>query len=80
MVSVLNTEKRHQHWKNWSSLFLHIRDCSSSESHLIISQEQKETEKDRRRTQSDPKDHHCHQKHDMRVSYATAGITRLTVC
>ncbi|KAM6147135.1 E3 ubiquitin-protein ligase TTC3 isoform 4-T4 [Phoenicopterus ruber ruber] len=44
------------------------KDCSSSESHLIISQEQKEIEKDRKRTQSDPKDHHCHQKHDTKVT------------
>ncbi|XP_035401875.1 E3 ubiquitin-protein ligase TTC3 isoform X3 [Cygnus atratus] len=44
------------------------KDCNSSESHLIISQEQKEIEKDRKRTQSDPKDHHCHQKHDTTVT------------
>jgi len=46
----------------------------------MISQEQKELEKDRKRTQSDPKDHNCHQAHDPRVSYTTSDITRLTVC
>lgn len=78
MVCALNTGKTLTLEELGFSLF--IRDCSSSESHLIISEEQKEIEKDRKGTQSDPKDHHCHQKHDTRVSYATAGITRLTVC
>ncbi|KAM6139822.1 E3 ubiquitin-protein ligase TTC3 isoform 1-T1 [Pterocles gutturalis] len=48
-------------------LLLDKKDCSSSESHLIMSQEQKEIE-DRKITQSDLKDHHCHQKHDTRVT------------
>ncbi|CAM9634025.1 unnamed protein product [Bubo scandiacus] len=57
-----------QHKQKPKKLLLEKKDCSSSESHLIISQEQKEIEKDRRRTQSDPKDHQCHQKHDTRVT------------
>ncbi|KAM6310150.1 E3 ubiquitin-protein ligase TTC3 [Aegotheles albertisi] len=44
------------------------KDGSSSESHLIMSEEQKEIEKDRRRTQSDPEDHRCHRKHDTKVT------------
>ncbi|XP_061857095.1 E3 ubiquitin-protein ligase TTC3 isoform X3 [Colius striatus] len=40
------------------------RDCSPSRSLLTISQEQKEI-KDKRRTESDPKDHH--QKHDTQM-------------
>ncbi|XP_054255541.1 E3 ubiquitin-protein ligase TTC3 [Indicator indicator] len=42
------------------------KDCSSSESDLIIPQQQKEIEKERKRIQSDPKN--CHQKHDTRVT------------
>ncbi|KAM9300003.1 E3 ubiquitin-protein ligase TTC3 isoform 3-T3 [Morus bassanus] len=57
-----------QHKQKPKKLLLEKKDCSSSESHLIISQEQKEIEKDRKRTQSYPKDHHCHQKHDTRVT------------
>ncbi|XP_009281259.1 PREDICTED: E3 ubiquitin-protein ligase TTC3 [Aptenodytes forsteri] len=57
-----------QHKQKPKKSLLENKDCSSSESHLIISQEQKETEKDRKRTQSDPKDHHCHQKHDTRMT------------
>ncbi|XP_064008579.1 E3 ubiquitin-protein ligase TTC3 isoform X3 [Pogoniulus pusillus] len=41
------------------------KDCSSSESDLI-SQQQKEIEKEKKRIQSHPKD--CHQKHDTRVT------------
>ncbi|XP_064923759.1 E3 ubiquitin-protein ligase TTC3 isoform X1 [Columba livia] len=44
------------------------KDDSSSKSHLIISQEQKEIEKGRKRTQSDPKDHHCPQNQDTMVT------------
>ncbi|XP_074670451.1 E3 ubiquitin-protein ligase TTC3 isoform X3 [Strix aluco] len=57
-----------QHKQKPKKLLLEKKDCSSSESHLIISQEQKEIEKDRRKTQSDPKDRQCHQKHDTRVT------------
>ncbi|XP_009986041.1 PREDICTED: E3 ubiquitin-protein ligase TTC3, partial [Tauraco erythrolophus] len=57
-----------QHKQTPKKLLLEKKDCSSSESHLIISQEQKEIEKDRKRTQFDPKDHHCHQKHDTKVT------------
>ncbi|XP_014793678.1 PREDICTED: E3 ubiquitin-protein ligase TTC3 isoform X2 [Calidris pugnax] len=57
-----------QHKQKPKKSLLEKKDCSSSESHLIISQEQKETEKDRKRTHSDPKDHHCPQKHDTRVT------------
>ncbi|XP_075288176.1 E3 ubiquitin-protein ligase TTC3 isoform X3 [Opisthocomus hoazin] len=62
----INGIKQHKQ-KPKKSLF-EKRDCSSSESHLMISQEQKELEKDRKRTQSDPKDHNCHQAHDPRVT------------
>ncbi|KAM9627870.1 E3 ubiquitin-protein ligase TTC3 isoform 7-T7 [Morphnus guianensis] len=57
-----------QHKQKPKKSLLEKKDCSSSESHLIISEEQKEIEKDRKGTQSDPKDHHCHQKHDTRVT------------
>ncbi|XP_040440994.1 E3 ubiquitin-protein ligase TTC3 isoform X1 [Falco naumanni] len=57
-----------QHKQKPKKSLLEKKDCSSSESHLTISQEQKEIEKDRKRTQSDPKDHHCHQYHDTRVT------------
>ncbi|KAM6382779.1 E3 ubiquitin-protein ligase TTC3 isoform 7-T8 [Alca torda] len=57
-----------QHKQKPKKSLLEKKDCSSSESHLIISQEQKEIEKDRKRTQSDSKDHHCHQKHDTKVT------------
>ncbi|XP_010281056.1 PREDICTED: E3 ubiquitin-protein ligase TTC3, partial [Phaethon lepturus] len=57
-----------QHKQKSKKSLLEKKDCSSSESHLITFQEQKETEKDRKSTQSDPKDHHCHQKHDTRVT------------
>ncbi|XP_032867219.2 E3 ubiquitin-protein ligase TTC3 isoform X3 [Tyto alba] len=56
-----------QHKQKPKKFLLEKKDFSSSESHLILSQEQKEVEKDRR-TQSDPKDHHCNQKHDTRVT------------
>ncbi|XP_069727681.1 E3 ubiquitin-protein ligase TTC3 isoform X3 [Phaenicophaeus curvirostris] len=46
---------------------LEKKDCSSSESRLM-SQEQNKLEKDKKRTQSDPKDPRCHQKHDTRVT------------
>ncbi|XP_074759816.1 E3 ubiquitin-protein ligase TTC3 isoform X2 [Athene noctua] len=57
-----------QHKQKPKKSLLEKKDCGSSESHLIISQEQKEIEKDRRRTQPDPKDCQCHQKHDIRVT------------
>ncbi|XP_075627949.1 E3 ubiquitin-protein ligase TTC3 isoform X3 [Balearica regulorum gibbericeps] len=57
-----------QHKQKPKKALLEKKECSSSESHLIISQEQKEIEKDRKRAQSDPKDHHCHQKHDTKVT------------
>ncbi|XP_069641235.1 E3 ubiquitin-protein ligase TTC3 isoform X6 [Haliaeetus albicilla] len=57
-----------QHKQKPKKSLLEKKDCISSESHLIISEEQKEIEKDRKGTQSDPKDHHCHQKHDTRVT------------
>ncbi|XP_072702580.1 E3 ubiquitin-protein ligase TTC3 isoform X3 [Ciconia boyciana] len=57
-----------QHKQKPKKSLLEKKDYSSSESHLITSQEQKEIDKDRKRTQSDPKDHHCHQKHDTRVT------------
>nr|XP_009665858.1 PREDICTED: E3 ubiquitin-protein ligase TTC3 isoform X2 [Struthio camelus australis] len=47
---------------------LEKKDCSSSETYLAVSQEPKEVEKDKKRTQSGSKDHHCHQKHDTRVT------------
>ncbi|XP_064380908.1 E3 ubiquitin-protein ligase TTC3 isoform X2 [Dromaius novaehollandiae] len=55
---------------------LEKKDCSSSESHLVVSQEPKEMEKEKKRTQSDPKDHHCHQKHDTRVTDAQRAETK----
>ncbi|XP_010147561.1 PREDICTED: E3 ubiquitin-protein ligase TTC3, partial [Eurypyga helias] len=55
-----------QHKQKPKKSLLEKKDCSSSESHLIHSQEQ--TEKDRKRKQSDPEDHHCHQNHDTRVT------------
>lgn len=57
-----------QHKQKPKKSLLEKKDCSSSEAHLIISQEQKEIETDTKRTESDPKDHHCHQKHDTRVT------------
>ncbi|KAM6097290.1 E3 ubiquitin-protein ligase TTC3 isoform 2-T4 [Chlamydotis macqueenii] len=57
-----------QHKEKPNKLLLEKKDCSSSESHLIISQEQKEMEKDGTRAQSDSKDYHCHQKRDTRVT------------
>ncbi|XP_010226687.1 PREDICTED: E3 ubiquitin-protein ligase TTC3 [Tinamus guttatus] len=44
------------------------KDCNSLESHLVVSQEQKEIEKDEKRTLSDLKDHQCHHRHDIRVT------------
>ncbi|XP_015737858.1 E3 ubiquitin-protein ligase TTC3 isoform X5 [Coturnix japonica] len=61
------------------NLHLEKKGCGSSKSHLIISQEQKEIEKDRRQMQFDHKDDHYHQKHDTTVRYATDGIPRLPV-
>lgn len=57
-----------------------FRDCGSSKSHLIVSQEQKEIEKDRKQMQFDHKDDHYHQKHDTTIRYPTDGIPRLSVC
>ncbi|XP_074956313.1 E3 ubiquitin-protein ligase TTC3 isoform X1 [Phalacrocorax aristotelis] len=57
-----------QHKQKPKKSLLEKKDCSSSESHLIISQELKEVEKEVKRTQSDPKDHHCRQKQDTRVT------------
>ncbi|XP_030327782.1 E3 ubiquitin-protein ligase TTC3 isoform X3 [Strigops habroptila] len=62
----INAIKQHK-WKPKKSL-LEKKDYSSSEFNLIISQEQKEIEKYRKRTESDPKDHHCHQSHNTRVT------------
>uniref|UniRef100_A0A8C2T5K7 RING-type E3 ubiquitin transferase n=1 Tax=Coturnix japonica TaxID=93934 RepID=A0A8C2T5K7_COTJA len=50
------------------NLHLEKKGCGSSKSHLIISQEQKEIEKDRRQMQFDHKDDHYHQKHDTTVT------------
>ncbi|KAM8819862.1 E3 ubiquitin-protein ligase TTC3 [Eudromia elegans] len=47
---------------------LQKKDYSSLESDLAVSQEPKEIGKDKKRTQSDPKDHQCHQRHDTRVT------------
>ncbi|XP_068273537.1 E3 ubiquitin-protein ligase TTC3 isoform X2 [Nyctibius grandis] len=57
-----------QHQQKPKKSLLEKKDCSSSESHLIIFQERKEIKKDGKRIQSDPKDHHCYQKHDTRVT------------
>ncbi|XP_051464548.1 E3 ubiquitin-protein ligase TTC3 isoform X2 [Apus apus] len=57
-----------QHKQKPKKSLLERKGCSSSESHLIISQEQTEIEKDKKRTQSEPKDEDCHQKHDTKVT------------
>ncbi|XP_033915944.1 E3 ubiquitin-protein ligase TTC3 isoform X2 [Melopsittacus undulatus] len=57
-----------QHKRKSKKSLVEKKDYSSSEFHLIISQEQKETEKYRKRTESDAKDHYCHQSHDIKVT------------
>ncbi|KAM4682655.1 E3 ubiquitin-protein ligase TTC3 isoform 5-T5 [Amazona ochrocephala] len=57
-----------QHKRKLKKSLVDKKDYSSSEFHLITSQEQKETEQHRKRTESDPKDHYCHQSHDTKVT------------
>ncbi|KAM6314319.1 E3 ubiquitin-protein ligase TTC3 isoform 2-T2 [Podargus strigoides] len=57
-----------QHKQKLKKSLLEKKDCSSSESHIMICQQQKEVEKDRKKTQSDPEDHHSHLSHDTRVT------------
>ncbi|XP_065597809.1 E3 ubiquitin-protein ligase TTC3 isoform X2 [Cyrtonyx montezumae] len=61
------------------NLLLEKKACSSSKSHLVISEEQQEIEKDRKQVQLHHKDDHYHQKHDTTIRYGTDGIPRLSV-
>ncbi|XP_021261052.1 E3 ubiquitin-protein ligase TTC3 isoform X4 [Numida meleagris] len=76
LEEIKGTKEYKQKPKN---LLLEKRDCSSSKSHLIISQEQKEIEKDRKQTLFNHKDDHYNQKHDTTISYATDGIPKPSV-